>query len=137
MKSSARCALALCAPRCGSPDAQLVDDIVLVDEDEVRGPATVVWRACDGLMATAQIAEAILRMLELEKSLVEGSGATALAAVLHKKIPVLPVRSNRRVRLVRVCSSRAGKLRAKRSASSAPAATLVRAWTSMRGVPSR
>lgn len=44
----------------------LVDEIVLVDEDE--------------------IAEAVLRMLELEKSLVEGSGATALAAVLHRKI---------------------------------------------------
>jgi threonine dehydratase len=46
-----------------------VDDIVLVSENE--------------------IAAAVLAMLELEKSVVEGSGASALAALMHDKIPGL------------------------------------------------
>jgi len=46
-----------------------VDDIVLVKEDE--------------------IAEAVLNVLELEKTLVEGSGATGLAALVSNKLPQL------------------------------------------------
>jgi len=46
----------------------LVDDIVLVEEDE--------------------IAAAVLALLELEKTVVEGSGATALAAIMAKKLSV-------------------------------------------------
>lgn len=48
---------------------QYVDDIVLVSENE--------------------IAAGVLAMLELEKSVVEGSGASALAALMHDKIPGL------------------------------------------------
>jgi threonine dehydratase len=44
-----------------------VDDIVLVDEEE--------------------IAEAILTLLEREKTVAEGAGAASLAALLHKRIP--------------------------------------------------
>jgi threonine dehydratase len=44
-----------------------LDDIVLVDEEE--------------------IAEAILTLLEREKTVAEGAGAAALAALLHKRIP--------------------------------------------------
>jgi threonine dehydratase len=44
-----------------------VDDIVLVDEEE--------------------IAEAILTLLEREKTVAEGAGAAPLAALLHKRIP--------------------------------------------------
>jgi len=46
----------------------LVDDIVLVEEDE--------------------IAAAVLALLELEKTVVEGSGATGLAAIMAKKLTV-------------------------------------------------
>ncbi len=46
-----------------------VDDIVLVHEDE--------------------IAAAVLNMLELEKTLVEGSGATGIAALMQDKLPSL------------------------------------------------
>src|SRR5580704_176563 len=46
-----------------------VDDIVLVDEEE--------------------IAEAILTLLEREKTVAEGAGAAPLAALLHKRIPVI------------------------------------------------
>jgi threonine dehydratase len=48
-----------------------VDEIVTVDEDE--------------------IASAILVLLEREKTLAEGAGATALAALLQKKTTVIPV----------------------------------------------
>jgi threonine dehydratase len=44
-----------------------LDDIVLVDEEE--------------------IAEAILMLLEREKTVAEGAGAVALAALLHRRIP--------------------------------------------------
>jgi threonine dehydratase len=44
-----------------------VDDIVVVDEEE--------------------IAEAILTLLEREKTVAEGAGAASLAALLHKRIP--------------------------------------------------
>jgi threonine dehydratase len=44
-----------------------LDDIVLVDEEE--------------------IAEAILALLEREKTVAEGAGAVPLAALLHKRIP--------------------------------------------------
>ena len=46
-----------------------VDDIVLVDEEE--------------------IAEAILTLLEREKTVAEGAGAAPLAALLHKRIPAI------------------------------------------------
>jgi len=46
-----------------------VDDIVLVDEEE--------------------IAEAILALLEKEKTVAEGAGAAPLAALLHKRIPAI------------------------------------------------
>ncbi len=46
-----------------------LDDIVLVDEEE--------------------IAEAILALLEREKTVAEGAGAAPLAALLHKRIPSL------------------------------------------------
>jgi threonine dehydratase len=46
-----------------------VDDIVLVDEEE--------------------IAEAILVMLEKEKTVAEGAGAAPLAALLHRRLPVV------------------------------------------------
>jgi threonine dehydratase len=46
-----------------------VDDIVTVEEDE--------------------IANAILLLLEREKTLVEGAGAAPIAALLHRKIPVV------------------------------------------------
>ena len=46
-----------------------VDDIVLVDEEE--------------------IAEAILMLLEREKTVAEGAGAAPLAALLHRRIPAL------------------------------------------------
>ncbi len=46
-----------------------VDDIVLVDEEE--------------------IAEAILTLLEKEKTVAEGAGAAPLAALLHKRIPAI------------------------------------------------
>jgi threonine dehydratase len=46
-----------------------VDDIVLVDEEE--------------------IAEAILALLEKEKTVAEGAGAAPLAALLHKRIPTI------------------------------------------------
>lgn len=45
-----------------------VDDVVLVDEDE--------------------IAMAVLELLEREKTVVEGSGGVALAAVLNNKLPI-------------------------------------------------
>jgi threonine dehydratase len=45
-----------------------VDDVVLVDEEE--------------------IAEAILTLLEKEKTVAEGAGAAALAALLHGRLPV-------------------------------------------------
>jgi threonine dehydratase len=45
-----------------------VDDVVLVDEEE--------------------IAEAILVLLEQEKTVVEGAGAVGLAALLHRRLPV-------------------------------------------------
>jgi threonine dehydratase len=45
-----------------------VDDIALVDEEE--------------------IAEAILILLEREKTVAEGAGAAPLAAILHKRLPV-------------------------------------------------
>ncbi len=45
-----------------------VDDIVLVDEEE--------------------IAEAILMLLEREKTVAEGAGAAPLAALLHRRLPV-------------------------------------------------
>jgi threonine dehydratase len=50
--------------------ARYVDEIVTVDEDE--------------------IASAILVLLEREKTLAEGAGATALAALLQKKTTVIP-----------------------------------------------
>ena len=46
-----------------------VDDIVLVDEEE--------------------IAEAILMLLEREKTVAEGAGAAPLAALLHRRIPAI------------------------------------------------
>ena len=46
-----------------------VDDIALVDEEE--------------------IAESILMLLEREKTVAEGAGATPLAALLHERLPVL------------------------------------------------
>ena len=46
-----------------------VDDIVVVDEEE--------------------IAEAILMLLEREKTVAEGAGAASVAALLHKRIPSL------------------------------------------------
>lgn len=53
-----------------------IDELVLVDEDE--------------------IANAILRLLEIEKTVVEGAAATTLAAVLNKKVAL----SGRRVVLI-------------------------------------
>jgi threonine dehydratase len=47
---------------------QLVDDIVTVDEGQIAG--------------------AVLRLLEVEKTVLEGSGAASLAAVLAGKIPL-------------------------------------------------
>jgi threonine dehydratase len=48
--------------------AQYVDDIVLVDEEE--------------------IAEAVLLLLEQEKTVAEGAGAVGLAALVHERLPV-------------------------------------------------
>ena len=54
--------------------ARYVDEIVTVEEDE--------------------IASAILMLLEREKTLAEGAGATALAALLQKKTTVIPPGTN-------------------------------------------
>jgi threonine dehydratase len=59
---------------------QYVDDIVTVEEEE--------------------IANAVLLLLEREKILAEGAGAAALAALVNRRIPMIPEKAGRKIVVV-------------------------------------
>ena len=84
-------------PFCGDADTQVIDSRVNDEGDSIRRR-----RKCSDVDQVVSVGEewialAILRLLELEKTVVEGSAAVPLAALMAGKLPAL---RGRRVALI-------------------------------------
>ncbi len=70
------------------PQRTLADGIAISKVGEI--PFRIAQRYVDDVVTVddEEIAQAILTLLEVEKTMVEGSGATALAAVMQRRLPI-------------------------------------------------